>query len=108
AGLPLTLPLSVAGYSMGAGIVSWQATREVQLRPGRLLSCLTIGEPKTGDNRQGLFLTDKIKSRWQRPGDIVPYLPPDIGPFRWLAGLVPGVVATAWARYRHNGEGLEI
>src|SRR5262249_26214997 len=107
AGLPIDVPITFAGHSLGGCVGTILAARERQLRPKRPMRCVTFGEPKTGDTRLRTIV-EASHERIESYDDLVCIIPPDVGIFGWMSGLVAPSFLEAWQRFDFSSTGRRV
>ena len=73
---PFANRIIIAGYSYGGACGLGLAYQLRSIEPSRVISVVSFGSPKAGDDRAELAFRQIDNCRWMNAGDNVPYCPP--------------------------------
>lgn len=79
----------IAGYSWGGAVAVALANNFRRSNSSSVISCLTFGAPKPGDDRLGLAIQGIDLTRYQNTGDAVTTFPPPAGNASIMYALTP-------------------
>jgi pimeloyl-ACP methyl ester carboxylesterase len=107
AGLPTSVPIVFCGHSFGGAIATYLTCQERILRPGRVVRCVTFGEPKSMD-LNGAAIVNGVHTRIQADGDFVPQTPPNLSGFLSLIGLIGLPLFLLWYKFVWSSTGMQV